>query len=623
MNIDQTYEIFLPRPCVRVLLASFYSLAFIITPYWAMIGVHILQGKKAVVATAAILILTIGLGIVWSYISGEVIRLKISLKSIILFVVMIGVLAAINFNALNYDIPWRGDEDSHIDKTLHLAAIIPFIWVILFLILNLLFFYKISQKASGLMRIIGVLVIGIIPYLLFGYKLNDPTTLLRYPYVGYWFYALLPLIFGLFHNQYHEILFRIIPLISVAAIVVIFQSKSTSSWIIKLLLGISCALIPVVFYYSSIFYLELPAVVLMLIVCFRIRGLLEKDFKRIRQDPGWYALILIGFIKETVVSFLFCFLAFRILIFLVKKIQELWLRNSARGSTQLKEQVPFKAWLFSELMIGLSTLIPIVFYLLLRTYLVSVRSFRPHLSSLIDLSAYQAIGLSLLQQFGPYLLFFIGGLILLLVRKEYAVSGFFILLIVFIPLFHAVDELVYAGYSRFNLFILAPILVGSSIFFKWFFERKKVFATASLAGIIFINLFISPINSDGSKVPYWGNYLIDTSEHYYPYTAALSWIKYNDPGAHIIFAGANYPYKFYFDFNKLNWFPKLYSLQAKIGQSDASALSNVIRQSDKTNNVVILFQVLGKTTPAYPPDPSFDKVKIFQNQDHMLLVLYQ
>jgi len=621
--IDHTYEIFLPRACVRLLLASFYSLAFIATPYWAVIDVNIRSKKISFIAVFAGLILTIGLGIIWSYISGEDFRFRISLKTLILFAVMLGTIAIINFRALNYDIPWRGDEDFHINKTIQLARIITFKWAFLYLILNALLFYKISRKSVGVLRIAGVMMIGILPYLFFGDSLNDPTFLLRYPFVNYWFYTIIPMIFGLTNNLYHEILYRIIPIISVAAIVLIFQHKSISSWITKILLGISCALIPIVLYYSSIFYLELPAVVLMLIVCFRIKGLIQKDFSSIRNDPAWYALILIGFIKETAITFLFCFIAGRIFIFLVKKIQEHRRQSPAKNMVGISEQIPFMKWLSSELLIVFSTLYPIVFYLFLRSSLISIRTFTPHPLSLVDLSAYQAIGHSLIEQFGPYLFLFIGGLIILFVRKEYSIAGFFILLVVFIPLFHAVDNIIYAGYSRYNLFILAPILAGSSVLLNWIFERKKIIAVTTLVGVVLINLLISPINSDGSKVPYWGNYLVDTSEHYYPYTEALSWIKNTYPHSQILYAGAYYRYRFYFELNKLNWFPNINSAMAKPGQSDDQSISNAITQANKKSNVVILFQVLGKTIPKIPIDTSFDKVKIFQNQAHTLLVLYQ
>ena len=140
INIDRSYEIFFSRASVNVLLASIFSLAFIITPYWAILGNKI----KSTTTELAGLILTIGFGIAWSTISGGDVRVKINLKSLLLFASMLGALAVITFNALNYTIPWRGDEDFHIQIILSLLSFIPLKWVLLTLFLNIIFFYKIK-----------------------------------------------------------------------------------------------------------------------------------------------------------------------------------------------------------------------------------------------------------------------------------------------------------------------------------------------------------------------------------------------------------------------------------------------------------------------------------------------
>jgi hypothetical protein len=217
-------------------------------------------------------------------------------------------LAVFTINSLNYNIPWRGDEDSHIQKTLDLLKIISLNWVLLYLIFLILFFYKITKKPWGLWRTIAVLLAGIIPFFFIGPALlkNGVNFLLRYPFINYWFYAIVPMTVRLIQSPYYEILFRMVPFLSTAIIVWIFQTKLNCSWMMKIVWGISCALIPIILYYSSILYLELPAVVLMLVVCLRIKGLLLKDFDSIRHDLGWYALILIGFVKETAITFLFC-----------------------------------------------------------------------------------------------------------------------------------------------------------------------------------------------------------------------------------------------------------------------------------------------------------------------------
>jgi hypothetical protein len=623
INFNQSFQFFLPRPAVRLILASIYSMAFIVTPYWDLLG-----GKKWSVAAIACLLLTIGFGIAWSYFSAGDIRLKIPLLSLLLFFFILAFLAVINFNALNINIPWRGDENYHIHKTVSLVQKISFPAMLLYLILTGLIFYKVSQKPWGVLRITAILIVGIIPFFIFGYRLSsgDPTFLLRYPFVNYWFFAITPFVAGFIKSPYYEILYRIIPLFSVAIIVWIIQYKVTSSGMMKIVWGIACALIPTILYNATILYLELPAVVLMLVVCFRIKGLLEKDFNRLKQDPGWYALILIGFIKETTISFLFCFIACRILIYIAREIQSRRRQSPVKNASEKKARIPFLQSLSGEILIVFSTSFPIIFYLLFRSFLVSTRSFVPHFSDLLNISAYQAVGRSFIDQFGPFFFLFLAGWILLMIRKEYISAGFFMLLILFIPLFHVVDNIDYAGYSRFNLFILAPILVGSSVFINWMIERSKVISSAAVLGIILLNLFMSPVYSNGSRVPFWGIYLHQKSLHYYqyyPYQDALTWIKYSYQQPKILFAGANFHYAFDFYFNKLNWFPDLDTSMPKAGINDSQALARARITAEKQGEDVILFQVLGKTVPQFQPDGTFDKVKIFQDGVCVLLVLYK
>ncbi len=79
-----------------------------------------------------------------------------------------------------------------------------------------------------------------------------------------------------------------------------------------------------------------------------------------------------------------------------------------------------------------------------------------------------------------------------------------------------------------------------------------------MACIILVgNLFISPINLDGTKKARWGSYLIDIADQYYPYEDALTWIKENYPNRRILLTGLYYPYRLSFYFEKLECYPQL------------------------------------------------------------------
>jgi len=117
----------------------------------------------------------------------------------------------------------------------------------------------------------------------------------------------------------------------------------------------------------------------------------------------------------------------------------------------------------------------------------------------------------------PVLVLFCGGCIYLFWKKEYFSAGFFISIFIMYPAFFAVDTLAYTGYSRFNLFIIPAVLAGSIPLIKRILENRSLIATMTACAILAINLWTSPVLADGTKKPMWGNALIDTSEHYYPY----------------------------------------------------------------------------------------------------------
>jgi hypothetical protein len=145
-------------------------------------------------------------------------------------------------------------------------------------------------------------------------------------------------------------------------------------------------------------------------------------------------------------------------------------------------------------------------------------------------------------------------------------------------------------------------------------------------GIILVNLLISPLNLDGSRVPFWGRYLDQKYlqyYQYYPYQDALTWIKYYYPHPKLLSGGADFHYIFYFYFNKLKWFPDFDITWPKAGSNDSQALASAIITAEKQKEDVILFQVLGKSMPQFQPDDTFDKVKIFRDGDCVLLVLYK
>ena len=319
-------------------------------------------------------------------------------------------------------------------------------------------------------------------------------------------------------NPYQEVFYRMVPFLSTFALVWIFQRDlCRSKPILNLFWGLAVASIPLVYYYSSILYIEMPAIALMLIVCLNIPSLLKDDFQKIKENPAWYALILIGFIKETTIPFLVCFIGWRLIAGVVQ------------GRISLKSiKTSCAAWgmNFSS---PCAVLLPVLFYLFLRgTLSQQSRWFSLTLANLSKPIVYSTLLRSFYDQLGlPFFLLFCASCFFLFWKKEFLQAGFFLSLFVLYPAFFAVDTLIYTGYSRFNLFIIPPVLAGAWILIKRLMESRKIIGTITACAILTINLWASPVFIDGTKKPLWGNYLTDTSEHYYPYREALTWLKTN------------------------------------------------------------------------------------------------
>ncbi len=603
------YTISLPKTFIASLLASIYILGFIITPYWII--------PTSPASIILFLSLIIGIGMVWVYLSSNALQFQFNITNVRLVVFLLVGIIALNFRALNSVIPYRGDEGLHIDRTLALVTGIQLRWSWGVLILFIMLLYSAVKKPGWAIFICIFIVISVIFFFLNKNPFEDidqPLFFLRYPFINYWLFAVLPKLASIVNSPYHEILFRVIPVLSMAGVILIFQKGlDFSEILINLAWGFAAATIPIVFYYSSILYIDPPAVFLIMIVCLDIKSLIQMDGRKIVQRPSWYALILMGFIKETTIPFVLCLLAFRTIV---------QLRSWYKSAPGNKSENPFVGFLAGELRIIFSALAPAFLYLFFRSALTSTRSFSPHLANLFDLSVYQAIGQSFVDQFGLFLIFFMGGSLLLIKEKEYSTLFFYFSLILAIPLFYVIDNKGYAGYSRFNLFVLPPILAGSAIFIREILKEKRIVGAALAFIAILVNLLISPVYLDGTKAPHWGNYLTDTSEHYYPYQDALVWLKNNHPNERILFTGLDYQYSFQFYWNKLGWHPKRDGIMSENIEDETIAVYRILEQAEREKFDIVVYRVLG--SDFMPPQNTGQfQIKIVRNSAHKLVIYYK
>jgi hypothetical protein len=561
--ISKEKTVILDKFFVFTLLFSFFILSYLLTPYWML--------PSPVHQKILLFILTICSGFLWSLWGSNHVKIRLEKQSFFLLIILAVFMGLINIKPLMSPIPWKGDEDFHIFTVRLLIPLIKNRFPLF--ILLLLFIYSGWRKSKWSLAVGAVLLISIVLYN-YLYEFYYPS-ILRYPYISRYFQALFPLILQPFGGDYYEFSYRPIPFISAIVLAWISASAAVLHPRLRLLTGISLATMPLLYYYSSILYLELPVTVLMLIVCLDMDTLLHEKFPEISRSPSWYALIFIGFIKETAVIFLFVFIVFRLI-------------NQILLSLKEHHKIFWSSFFKDEAVIAYNISLPIIIYLSYRIFYSNYRKLSPDLSGIFTLQAYTVYLRSFAEQFALFAALFLGGCIIYFYEKKYIHACFLIGAVLSTMIFHIVDNIVYSGYSRFNLFIMPMILAGAVKCIDYL-VKTKINVPLILVGVIVTNFFLSPVYSDGTKKPLWGNYLCDTSEHYYPYPEVLLWLKKEHPSAIILFSGLEYPYYLDFYFNKMKWFPEHYRIDLKneavIRKMSEQAcgrenLANVSREAD-------------------------------------------
>ena len=574
-----TRSIQLSRGFVTALLASIYILGFIITPYWIL--------HKSILENILYLALILSIGLIWLLFSANSLQVEFSSKELNLFLLLLAAMTVLNYRALNSVIPFRGDEALHIGRTLDVVDRLPLLQTSVIIALFIAFLLAGFKKQKWALFAGILMVICVVFYFLGENLFTDmqayPLFFLRYPFINYWFFAAAPKLVSSISSPYHEVLYRIIPFLAMAGVAWTVQRRAgTTSVLSTIAWGVAVATIPLIFYYSSILYLEPLAVFLMTIACFDADTLLHESSKDISHVPAWYALLLIGFIKETTIPFLLCFIAVRIIVQL-----QAWSRKNRKEESEKT----LLNLLVGEFKVIFALLAPIFLYLYFRAALISTRSFTPDILNLFDLTNYYFVILSLLQQLGPFLFFFIAGCIVLFRDRKLILPFYYLATIIAILAFHMVDYRSYIGYSRFNLFILPAVLAGSIRFITWASKQRQYAASILLFIAIGSNLLFSPIHLDGAKTAYWGNYLTDTSEHYYPYQDALIWLKNNYAEERMLFAGLDFYYPFEFYWNKLDWKPKRDGIPSEGITDETLAISSILKKAEDEHYSIVVYRV--------------------------------
>jgi hypothetical protein len=582
-----------------VLLFIVFDLAFLVSPYWKLAHAPRMQLVS--------LCLTIILGVVWAWLSSQRIapcpvRWEPRVLAIAAFIAL-----ALNIRALMSALPWKGDEDYHISMVLLQIEYNPFLsrqlWPLLALGLMWSVLLWLARARTDVdVRLVGAccVVAGVQAWFLWASP-QATFGISRYPNFVNVIWAFITLPFLWMFDRPPEILMRLPVLLSVTGILWLCMKQAALPGLLpRMLFGAAIATLPLFHFYSSILYLEMPLVFLMILVL-RSDSILTDVPTQLKGSGPWLGLLLMGFIKETALPFLLCVFAVR-----------MW--HQVRN---VRQRESFFHVLRDEASIAFSLFAPIAFYLFWR-HSESVRPYSPQIAHLIDYQLYAIMVTALIEQVGLWLLPALGGVVLLLKNGEDRTGFLSVSIFAAYWVFYLMDLREYVGYSRFNLSFLPLLLLWAQAPFEMLAKKSVAVASAIFVLIALSNNVSSPVHWDGIKQSRWGIYLSDGTEEYYPYREALRWINQHHQKKKVLITGLSYNYwmayylvpdvKFRIDY-------------VQPGRRDTDVLREKLRKADREGFSIVLFHVNEPHPPDIQDGEGFSRVRIFHNSERQL-VLY-
>jgi hypothetical protein len=601
------------------LLFLAFDLSYILCPYW--------RAPVPAAGQTVLLVATAVLGIWWAHLAaGEHSFSWARIDAIALLLIGACVLA-LNARALLVGVPWRGDEAFHLGRSLWLLRgvlgklLVPL--VITLIVTASAFLVPARLGRSWLLPLLFALLVALQGVWLFVYRPFPPIPLTtmgiaRYPSFVSWLSAA-PWIavfpwwrpFEPFSGRFVEAIFRLTPF--VASVLLCwhgFRAVRARSIAAGLCLALAIATMPLVFYYSSIFYLEMPAVLLMAVVLGGGDAVLTLEPRELRRSNAWLALVLIGFVKETTLPFLAAFVALRLL---------------ARARA-LRPGVTWRA-AAAELLVCFCAVFPLATYMLLRSLWGVERTLTPAFGQLVRLDLWRTALHSYAEQFGALALLALAGVAIVAYRRRWLHAAFLVGAFAADVALHFIDKPWWVGYSRFNLFLVPSVVAAAATAVQAIAGRRATLASILLVLIAAANLCWSPVNWDGTKKPGWGQYDLDTSEHYYPYREAIRDINRRHASDRILFAGMYYYYPVALYLDKGIRFgcstDEAHRTRYPITTTDdPTLLTQLLARAAQDGFDVVLLQLYGQTVPELPAlPPGFHQERVFENDAHRL-VLY-
>jgi hypothetical protein len=604
----------LSRGVVLAILFFLFAGEYVFTTYW----------KLARPAWEQMLLagLTAAVGVAWAFFASGPLEVRFSAKGFVWFLAALAILGAMNLRPLLADLTWRGDEDHHFKATLMLAAVIKSDWPILLILLVPLAAAVILQAAglSGAKALWAVAATAALSAVavIVGIEWSKPPFDMyfvgHYPLATNWLAVPAVAIARAFSSGANppEASFRVVPFLSVALLAWVCASKAKGlNGLGRVLYILAIGSVPLVLYYSAILYLEMPAILLMTVACLDADGLLTCEPRDIVRRPAWHALILCGFIKDSIPPLLAAAI-----------LSRMWvrLRPAIRAGHWLR---PF----MRECVVAACVAAPYMTFWVYRTfYSRPERVYSPNPAWLVSADAWGTVLWALLEQFGPAAIAFAAVLLVLPGARRTPTRLLLAMMFGFWAAAHIMDRCTSTtnvsngtGFSRYMLLATPMVIVGLHEAVRYVASRRTLAAAVGLSAVIGINLLLAPIHWDGSREPGWGEYRYNFAEHSYPYRSAIRYIQANYPSDRTLITGLDYQYWHEFYTGGTDRFARAASSDFSSKKDEPLTARQMLAYANDRGFQHVLYHVMNASLPRLPETCGFVQQMVFKNSSHELV----
>ena len=294
---------------------ALFLVALVVSPYWT---IQTLPAGGSAMALGILLVVGVG----WSLCFGRGIAYGGGAAPGFAWTIVpaVAVLLLLVLPSLSAPLSWRGDEDTHLARLWMLKDAlyrIPLSWFIPLLLAPMaVALWNPGDLARGRVRwfvVVGTLALLATPMWRINADGSLDDALRRYPFLLVWVQAALSWSVQGWDRAVSSgpESVRLLPLLSLLAMVLWWSSlhndaakgDSRLDIVRRILLVAALATVPVLLFYATLGYLEMPLILLMIVVCCTGDRLLTGHLRGEPVGPAWIALGVIPFLKETAVVF--------------------------------------------------------------------------------------------------------------------------------------------------------------------------------------------------------------------------------------------------------------------------------------------------------------------------------